>query len=164
MEVSGVDVQALFSEHYLHLVRLAASLVDDQDTAEDVVQDVFAALQRVRRPDLAQPEHYLVTAVMNRCRSVLRRRKTARSTVFPRQRVDSEAADAPALQRAEHDRVRAAIRQLPRRQREVVVLRYFEDMDITQIAAVLRIKNTAVSASLNRAVMSLRRVLNGGAE
>jgi RNA polymerase sigma factor (sigma-70 family) len=162
--VSGVDVQALFSAHYLHLVRLAASLVDDLEAAEDVVQDVFAALQRARWPDLAKPEHYLVVAVMNRSRSVLRRRRTARSTVLPQQPVDSEAADVPALQRAEHDRIREAIRRLPRRQREVVVLRYFEDLDITQIATILRIKNTAVSASLNRAVTSLRRVLNGSAE
>jgi RNA polymerase sigma factor (sigma-70 family) len=164
-EAAGsTDVEALFTEHYLHLVRLAATLVDDQDAAEDVVQDVFAALQRANRPDLTQPEHYLVAAVINRSRSVLRRRRTVRSTVLPPPRLDSEAADAATLQRAEHDTIRAAIRRLPQRQREVVVLRYFEDMDISQIARLLRIKNTAVSASLNRAVASLRRVLNEDAE
>jgi RNA polymerase sigma factor (sigma-70 family) len=113
---------------------------------------------------LARPEHYLVIAVINRSRSVLRRRRTARATTLPHERPADEAADAVVLRRAEHDRIRTAIRRLPRRQREVVVLRYFEDLDITEIAELLHIKKTAVSASLNRAVSSLRLTLDRSAE
>ncbi|WP_186762693.1 RNA polymerase sigma factor [Lentzea tibetensis] len=161
---SEPDVQVLFAEHYLHLVRLAASLVDGQEAAEDVVQDVFAALQRNRRADLTRPEHYLVRAVVNRSRSVLRRRRVVRSVVVPPQRTDAEPADAEIVKRAENDRIRTAIRRLPQRQREVVVLRYFEDLEIAEIAQLLGIKPTAVSASLHRAVSSLRGVLDGSVE
>src|SRR5690348_8519789 len=73
-------VAALFRTHRLGLVRLAVLLVDDRETAEDVVQDAFAALHR-RWGSLTSEDAalaYLRTCVVNRSRSVLRRRRTVR--------------------------------------------------------------------------------------
>src|SRR5437868_6387570 len=78
-------VAALFSAHRLHLVRLALLLVDDLETAEDVVQDAFAAVHR-RWSAIAAPEAalgYLRTSVVNGSRSVLRRRRTVRAHPWP---------------------------------------------------------------------------------
>lgn len=147
------DVGALFAEHYLRLVRLAAQLVDDAETAEDVVQSVFAALQASgRRPEDCQ--RYLHTAVLNGARSTLRRRRVARAWRPDRPAV-AEAADATSLAAAERARVLAAVRRLPARQREVVVLRYYEHLDVAEIAEVLGIRAGAVSSSLTKALRAL---------
>jgi DNA-directed RNA polymerase specialized sigma24 family protein len=70
------DVPDLFRRHYLALVRLAMRLVDDQDTAEDLVQDVFLGLSR-RQVAMDDEYAYLRGAVLNRSRSALRRRRVA---------------------------------------------------------------------------------------
>lgn len=135
----GGDVRELFRQHYLGLVRLAMRLVDDQDTAEDLVQEVFLALSR-NPVDPDDPYGYLRAAVLNRSRSALRRRRVAR---------------AFSLGRADRDRMLVAIARLPRRQREAVVLRYYEDLGVTEIAAALGISAGAVSSALNRAHATL---------
>ena|SRR3954454_24891535 len=145
-------VESLYERHYLTLVRLAVNLVDDLDSAEDVVQDVFAGLKDI--PD--DPLPYLRTAVLNRARSALRRRKVVRAFL---QRAappnDVEAADADALRADRRRSLLAAIDRLPQRQREVVVLRYYEDLAVTDIAQLLRITPGAVSSSLARALGTL---------
>lgn len=154
-----VGIDALYRAHYLALVRLAVQLVDDVESAEDVVQDVFAALHR--RGDLTaldDPKRYLTSAVVNRARSALRRRRVARA-FRPAREQPVEAADASSLRAAERARVLAALGRLPRRQREVVVLRYYADLPVREVAAVLRIAPSAVSSSLSRALTSLTKHL-----
>ncbi len=149
-----VSADELFARHYPALVRLAVQLVDDQDSAEDVVQDVFAALdpQRVRGDALT----YLRTAVVNRARSALRRRKVARLFARHATRQElAEPADAGAVRDAERARVLAAIDGLPRRQRETVVLHYYEDLSVSEIADVLGISPGAVSTALGNARAAL---------
>lgn len=148
-------VPELFQVHYLGLVRLAMRLVDDQETAEDLVQDVFLGLTR-RSTDTDDPHRYLRTAVVNRSRSVLRRRKIARAFVArgaPEGRV--EAADEASMRADERAQMLAAIAVLPRRQREVVVLRYYEQLSVSEIAATLRVSPGAVSSALDRALATL---------
>lgn len=154
----AVSADDLFARHYVHLVRLAAQLVDELETAEDIVQDVFAALDPDRLRGEALP--YLRTAVINRSRSVLRRRKVARlfARTATRQEL-SEPADAPAVRKAERARVLAAIDALPHRQREAVVLRYYEDLPVAEIAVVLGISPGAVSTALGRARDALSAAL-----
>jgi RNA polymerase sigma-70 factor (sigma-E family) len=154
---SSVDaasyLDALYAAHYLAMVRLAVQLVDDPETAEDVVQDVFAALQsRAEPPD--DPPRYLRSSVLNRCRSALRRRRVARAFLLARPG-SAEPADERSLRDAEHHRVLAAVDRLPRRQREVVILHYYEDLAIAEIAATLGISPGAVSSSLSRALANL---------
>ncbi len=149
------DYAALHERYYLPLVRLAAQLVDDLDTAEDVVQDVFAALAGQRLPD--DPLRYLRTAVINRARSTLRRRRTARTFLRSADAVEAldEPADAPLLRTEFGQRLLAVVDTLPLRQREVVVLRYYEDLVVAEIASVLGIRAGAVSSALDRALKTL---------
>ena len=150
---SGPSVAELFSAHYVALVRLAVHLVDDQGSAEDVVQDVFAGLDPARVDD---PERYLRRAVVNRSRSALRRRRVARAFAGRVTRIELvEAADAPTVRSAERERMLAAIARLPRRQREAVVLRYYEDLPVAEIARVLDASPAAVSSALTRALATL---------
>ena len=152
-------LEELFAGHYVALVRLAVQLVDDPDSAEDVVQDVFAGLDPSRVDD---PLHYLRRAVVNRSRSVLRRRRTVRAFAGRATRVELvEPADSGAVRTDERVRVLGAIDALPRRQREAVVLRYYEDLPVTEIARILDTTPSAVSSALTRALDTLATTLGG---
>ena len=149
----------LFAAHYVALVRLAAQLVDDPESAEDVVQDVFAGLDPSRVED---PLHYLRRAVVNRSRSVLRRRRTVRAFAGRAERMELvEAADSGTVRTDERVRVLAAIDTLPRRQREAVVLRYYEDLAVGEIARILEATPSAISSALTRALDTLAVTLEG---
>jgi RNA polymerase sigma factor (sigma-70 family) len=159
--VAAIDVPALFAEHYLALVRLAMRLVDDQDSAEDLVQDVFAALPA----RLDDAPRYLRTAVVNRARSALRRRRVVRAFWARGHRMESiESADEPSLRRADRDRMLAAIGRLPQRQREVVVLRYYEELGVAEVAAVLKTSPGSVSSALSRAMSALAAMIGADDE
>lgn len=149
---------ALYSRHYMDLVRLAVQFVDDIESAEDVVQEVFAAWPAGSHPD--EPLRYLRTAVVNRARSALRRRRTARALRPPRV-AHAEPADAPVVRSERSRALLAHIDTLPRRQREIVVLRYYLDLPNTEIATMLGIRPSAVSTSLSRALATLKAHLSG---
>src|SRR5215470_20395124 len=119
-------VTVLYHRHYAALVREAALLVGDVATAEDVVQDCFIALHRAwwRVRDAGSALFYLRRSVINTSRSVLRRRAVAgRHPPLPAPPLPS--AEDSALAVAQLSAVRAALRALPARQREVLVLRYY---------------------------------------
>ena len=154
------SVAELFERHYTALVRLAVHLVDDPASAEDVVQDVFAALDASR--PMQDPKRYLTTAVVNRCRSTLRRRKVARLFAGrPTREEFVEPASEAAVRSVERARMLAAIDALPRRQREAVVLRYYEDLPVAEIALVLDTSPGSVSSALTRALDALKPMLGG---
>lgn len=156
------DPAAMFLVHYLDLVRLARLLLDDRETAEDIVQDVFAAMQsRWRKlPDESAALRYLRASVVNRSRSALRRRIVQRR--HDRQLAAHPpvvAAEEAVLARFEHAAIRAAVAALPRRQREVIVLRYFQNLSVAETAAVLKVSPGAVKSSASRALDTIETSL-----
>jgi RNA polymerase sigma-70 factor (sigma-E family) len=158
-ERPGID--ELYAHRRLQLVRLALLLVDDLPTAEDVVQDVFAALYRrhgERLAGLDNPDAYLRTSVVNTSRSVLRRRRTVRAHV-PERAGHAPSAEEPVLLREEHGEVIAALHRLTPRQREVLVLRYWSHLSEAQIAETLGLSCGAVKSTASRALAALRRQL-----
>lgn len=158
-------VAALFRTHRLSMVRLARLLVDDLETAEDVVQDAFSALHR-RWPSIVSPEAaigYLRTSVVNASRSVLRRRRTVRAHPWPdaNRWTGDDAPDSNMLLAEEHQEVLVALRKLPTRQREVIVLRYWAELPEAEIAASLGISIGAVKSSASRGREAIAAMLGG---
>jgi RNA polymerase sigma-70 factor (sigma-E family) len=156
-DYAPATVADLFRRHHLELVRLALVMVGDLATAEDVVQDCFERLH-ARWPRVREPERalaYARSAVLNGCRSVHRRSAVARRHA-PRLAVRADAA-APDTASVTTDRLQlaAALRKLPRRQREVLVLRYYADLSVTEIAATLGISAGNASACLSRGLARL---------
>lgn len=150
----------LYHSHRLSLVRLAILLVDDQGTAEDVVQDAFAGLYQRwgRLKDVDKALGYLRTAVVNNARSVLRRRQTARKYVVPHQ-PNAGSAESEVMLAAEHREVIEALGHLAPRQREVLVLRYWSDLSEADIATALGISRGAVKSTASRAMDALEKLL-----
>jgi RNA polymerase sigma-70 factor (sigma-E family) len=153
-------VTALYSTHYRALVRLAALLVRDVSTAEEVVQDSFIAMhaswRRLRDTDKALS--YLRQAVVNKSRSVLRHRIVVDRNV-PKHQPDVPSAEQGAISLLERSAVTAALRKLPARQREALVLRYYADLSEAEIASTMGISRGAVKSHTARGISSLRSVL-----
>jgi RNA polymerase sigma-70 factor (sigma-E family) len=155
-------LEQLHDEHYVRLVRLAVLLLGDVGRAEEVVQDSFVAIyQRLRRSDdeLENAPAYLRQTVVNRSRSVLRHLRV----------VAQHPTDAPLSEPgADHDLLRGvrrravidALARLPRRQREVLALRYYLDLSEREIATTLGISPGAVKSHASRGADALRRHLS----
>lgn len=154
-------VTALYTAHYRSLVRLAVLLVDDVGTAEEVVQDAYVKMhgswRRIREPEAAIG--YLRTTVLNLARSRLRHRQVVRKHA-PKPGPDEPSAEYGALARLERDRVVRALRTLPTRQRECLVLRYYGDLSETQIAEAMGISTGAVKSHASRGMAALRVALS----
>lgn len=153
-------VTALYSAHYRSLVRLAALLVRDVATAEEVVQDAFVAMhgawRRLHDPDKALS--YLRQSVVNRARSVLRHRAVVKKYA-PKGLPDAPSAEHSALGALERAAVIEALQRLPARQREALVLRYYGDLSEAQIADAMGISRGAVKSHTARGMLALRSVL-----
>lgn len=159
--VEQPTVAELYGAYRLRLVRLATLLVDDQDTAEDVVQDVFSRLPHGWQPaETGKALPYLQRAVVNAARSVLRRRRTARLYVVPHE-PEGPGPESEAILAEEHREVLAALNALPTRQREVLVLRYWSDLSEAEIAGTLGISRGTVKSTASRAIDALERALGG---
>jgi RNA polymerase sigma-70 factor (sigma-E family) len=150
-------VAQLYSMHYRALVRLAALLVRDTPTAEQVVQDSFAAMRDgwERLADAENAVAYLRQAVVNRSRSVLRHRMVV-GKKLPQAPPEMPPAERGALAFLEQPAVAAVLRELPERQREAIVLRYYADMSEAEIAATMRISRGAVKSHTARGMSALR--------
>jgi RNA polymerase sigma-70 factor (sigma-E family) len=160
----GVDRDAalrmLYDSDYRSLLRLASLLVDDRNLAEDVVQEAFARLyhswDRVRDPAAAPA--WLRSAVLNLARSTLRRRRAFTRIRF----VPAPHASSPegaAVLSEDRQEVLAALAALSRRQREVLVLRYWADLSEAEIAAALGVSAGSVKTHAHRGLLALREAL-----
>jgi len=154
------QVSALYQAHALALVKLAVLMTGDQSTAEDVVQDAFLGLYRRWQAlhDAEKALGYLRSSVLNGCRSVHRVRFRRQAVVLdPPGEADS--AEAEALLGEAHREVIVALRRLPPRQREAVVLRYYLDMTEDQAAQAMGVSRGTVKSATHRGLAALARML-----
>lgn len=150
-------LNALFTLYYADLVRLARVLVDDHESAEDVVMDAFVGLQRrwSALRDIDKAQHYLRRAVLNGSRSRLRRRLVVRRrAVTPACSATSSAEESVVLADDQRSLVQR-LRQLPTRQRQVLVLRYYIGLSEAEIAEELGISRGSVKTHASRGLAAL---------
>ena len=154
------QVTALYQAHATGLVRLAMLMLGgDQSAAEDVVQDAFFGLYR-RWSALADPGralHYARSSVLNGCRDVLRKRSRRIPAALVEPNVES--AEARVLLGEEHHEVLVALRRLPSRQREAVVLRYCLGLPEDQVAQATNVSRGTVKSTSHRGLAALAKIL-----
>jgi len=153
-------ITAMYCAEYRSLVRMSAVLVGDVSTAEEVVQDCFITMHGAwrRLRDVDKAVNYLRRSVVNRSRSVLRRRMVAERHA-PKHEPDMPSAEQGAITQLERIAVISALRSLSPRQREAVVLRYYLDLSEDQVASYMRISRGAVKSHTARAKSALRTAL-----
>jgi RNA polymerase sigma-70 factor (sigma-E family) len=152
----GVGFDALFDSTFEAMKRLAYLL--GSDDPENVAQEAFVRLHG-RWELLAEPEKakaYVRRTVVNLSRSRLRHLRVTRR-IPPERPVDEASAEAKVLADQDHHRLRAALARLPARQRQVIVLRYWLDLDQGAIAQTLGIAVGTVKATTHHALGNLRR-------
>ncbi|MGI8449557.1 MAG: SigE family RNA polymerase sigma factor [Streptosporangiaceae bacterium] len=155
-------VTALYEAHAVGLIRLAVIMLGDRAAAEDVVQKAFCGLYR-RWGQLAEPDKaqsYVRAATLNGCRSELRQRIRAQRRGGPApDAADTASAEQTALLGEEHQQVLTALRRLPERQREALVLRFYLDQTEPEIAVSMGISPGTVKSTTSRALAALGRLL-----
>ncbi len=136
----------LFRDRFAPMVRLATMLTDSRETAEEIVMEAFAQLTP-RFGTLDEPGAYLRTSVVNGSRSHLRRVRTVRRHPQP---------PAGTTSSPEVDELWARLTSLRPDERSCVVLRFYEDLTVDQIAEVLDMRSNTVKSHLHRAIAALR--------
>jgi RNA polymerase sigma-70 factor (sigma-E family) len=155
------ELTALFRSHHLDLVRLATMLTGDRPTAEDVVQDAFEKVYTARDRLAGSGGvgvSYLRTAVINGSHQVHRRRKVARRHEKQEPGETGQlSAEQEVICAERHREVAAALARLPRRRREVLVLRYYLELSEAEIAETLNISPGTVKSSAARGLAALAK-------
>ena len=155
-------VAALYDAAAVGLLRLAYLMLGDRPSAEDVVQDAFFGLYRnwARLADHDRALAYVRSSVLNGCRSALRRRAVGRrlTTYQP----PAASAEATALGYEERREVMQAVRRLPGRQREALVLRFYLDLPDAEIARIMGLRPSSVRSATHRALKALGLSLEEG--
>jgi len=131
------------------MVRVAFQIVGSHAEAEDLVHDAFVELHR-RWDDVANPGGYLRTAVINRSISHMRRRR-----LEWRNRHQS----SPPILAPEFDDMWQALESTTPRQRAALVLRYYDDLTVDQIAEVMQTRPGTVKSLIHRGLKNLEKVL-----
>ena len=151
------EVAGLFRSEYRALVRMASFLLGDVGASEEVVQDAFVKLHlgwsRVREPEKAPA--WLRSAVLNGARSRLRhqqvRRRRLVSVPDP-----APSAEAGAMLDDEHRRMMAALRGLPERQREALVLKFYMNLSESETATAMGVSAGTVKTHVHRGLAALQ--------
>jgi RNA polymerase sigma factor (sigma-70 family) len=153
----------IVERHSAEVAALANRLLGWPGDVDDVVQDVFVAAfvnRRKFRGD-CRLRTWLFTITINRCRSYRLRRRLRAMRVggFEPAASHEQGAERPAMDEETFARVRRAVQALPRKHREVVVLRYLQGLEPAEIGGLLGVKVNAVQVRLNRARTRLKEHL-----
>jgi len=150
----------VFEVHYLDLVRVARMWLADVPSSEDAVQDVLVHLSSSDEPlsDVTATYAYVRASVANRARSLVRQRQAQERALG---RLDDMTTSAPVVEGAStrgdlDPSLVSQIRHLPPRQRDVVMMRFYLDWSVDQVARELDITRGAVKASTYKALRTLR--------
>jgi RNA polymerase sigma-70 factor (sigma-E family) len=161
------QVTALFEAHALGLVKFAKVMLGDQSIAEDVVQDAFVGMYR-KWPSLQDKDKalgYLRMSVLNGCRTAHRNRtRRDRALLLVPGAGGVVSAEESALVGEANREALAALRALPARQREAVVLRHYLGLTEEEAAHVMKIARGTVKSATSRGLSTLARILKEEAE
>jgi RNA polymerase sigma factor (sigma-70 family) len=142
------DLERVYRDQRMALVRLALLLTGSRELAEDIVQTAFTAAQS-RWATIDDHVAYLRRVVVNQASDAHRRHFRRRQASIVE----------PVTLQPDIDETWAELRRLPPHQRAVVVLRFYEDLPLTEIARLLRRPPGTVRSDLHRALDHLRRTL-----
>jgi RNA polymerase sigma-70 factor (sigma-E family) len=153
-------VVTLFEQEGQSLVRLARLFVDDRNAAEDLVQEAFIRLARSahRIRDEGKAAAYLRSIVLNLARDNNRRGLVSLRHHLPQDERRASTEDVIELEE-DKQQVIDALRELPHRQRTALVLRYYEELGIDDIAAAMGISRNSVKTHLQRGLTALQEQL-----
>jgi len=147
---SSPGFDAFYADCLWGAARLAHLLTGSASEAQDIAQDAMLAV-RQRWTEIENPSAYLRATVVNLSRMAVRR--WVRERRYANQRLATTVANP------EYDETWHQLRRLPAQQRAVVVLRFYEDLSLAEIAHLLDTPMGTVKSTLHRALRNLKDVL-----
>jgi RNA polymerase sigma-70 factor (sigma-E family) len=153
------DFERFVLDRSTALLRTAVLLVGDRHHAEDLVQTTLLRLARHWRSVGEHPEAYARRILVNLTRDHWRRRGRRGTDRELDEQIPQPATRDLADAVVDRDVLRRALAELPRRQREVMVLRFFADLSVADTAAALGVSEGTVKTQTSRAVTRLRQTL-----
>jgi RNA polymerase sigma-70 factor (sigma-E family) len=162
VDLGEVQLEALYVTHYRELVGLALLVLGGSAVAEDIVQEafirVYGSRTKIRDPDRAAS--YLRSTTINLARSVMRRQQTA-IRYAPEPPAEPAGPEEQVLAKLRNASVMDALRLLPWRQQQVIMLRYYADLSVLETAQTLQISAGTVKTHGFRALANLAGALQG---
>lgn len=160
---AALDLETLYRSSRDDLYAYAVTLLRDRTAAEEVVAVAFERAYRKRgayRPERGSPRAWLFAIARHAALDELRRR--GRSASLTEDAVSAEAAcpEDEAERAVRRAAVRAALAELPPRDREVIALRFHAGLDTAELAGILGISATNAGTLLHRALKKLREALD----
>lgn len=157
--------EVLYTETCQHMFFLAKSIVKSDEEAMDIIHDsyicVFQKLDNIK--NLSSFKSYLRTTVVNRCKNYLSKKKplylsdmTEDGEDFELEDIDGEIPDELLENKDVIECVRRVVESLPEEQRMCVILRYYDEMSLQEIADTLEVSLGTVKSRLSRASKKMR--------
>ncbi|MGE7693675.1 sigma-70 family RNA polymerase sigma factor [Lysinibacillus sp. NPDC094177] len=156
-------LEEIMDDHAEHLLRLAYFYVKNSHAAEDIVQEVFIKFSQHDYEERGQLRAYLSRLTINKSKDYLRswhyKKLILQEKIFP---VKANIQRDALIEAEERSHIGAAILKLPLTYREPIILYYYEEMKIAEIAQVLGIVENTVKTRLRRAREALKSLLKQG--
>lgn len=156
-------IRAMVARKLPRILGLASRILSDRHEAEDVVQEAFIRIWRQApswRRGQAKFDTWLHRVVLNLCTDRLRKRREHYVAELPETEDPGGRPDAGVLETHRRESVEAALAALPQRQREAIILQYFQELSNIEAAAAMEISVEALESLLSRARRRLREILS----
>jgi len=152
-------IEELIDTYSDYLYRIAFIYTKDEKIAEEVVQDVFWKYYQTQQYDgRASMKTYLTKMTINRSYDYLRSWKNKKALLVETF-TNAKGADTAAIQKEERGEITAAVLKLPVKYREVLLLYYYEDLQVAEIAELCKLSVSTVKTRLQRARAKLKPLL-----
>ena len=156
-----MEIEQLIHTYGDYLYRVAFIYTKDERAAEEVVQDVFLKFHQTRHryDERASLKTYLTKMTVNRSYDYLRSWKNRTFSLLEQLTGTSSGADEMMLRKEERGEITNAVLKLPVKYREVLLLYYYEDLQVNEIAEFLQLPVSTVKTRLQRARGKLKQLL-----
>ncbi|WP_079527792.1 sigma-70 family RNA polymerase sigma factor [Solibacillus isronensis] len=154
------DIEQIIDEYSKHLLRIAYFYTKNRHAAEDIIQDVYIKFMQSDYLESGQLRAYLTKMTVNKSKDYLKSwayKKIQFETKWWMKATDHDHV----IQQEERSNIGAAILKLPLKYREPIILYYYEEMSVLQVASILQINENTVKTRLRRGREQLRPVLEG---
>ncbi|MFA9560445.1 RNA polymerase sigma factor [Evansella sp. AB-rgal1] len=167
---SQAAMEVLVKKHYKNIFAYTYRKVGDYHLAYDMTQEIFIKMMKSIASYNGQGkfQHWLLKIAVNHCRDYYRssfyRRKDELNEIDYQLKDERENVEDLLSKKLESVRVKAAVDQLPDYQREAIILKFYQDLKIRQIAELTEAKESTVKSRLKQGIDKLKLLLKGGDE
>lgn len=155
-----MDFEQIIDDYSAHLLRLAYFYTKNRHAAEDIVQEVLIKFYESNYEERGQLRAYLTTMTVNRSKDYLKSWAYKKIQFESRWRMKTSDHDH-VVQQEERSKIGAAILLLALKYREPIILYYYEELSVSDVARLLEIPENTVKTRLKRGRDQLRPVLEG---